>query len=548
MDTSQAQWKGLAWPVVMTVTVATMTVFFYKMFKVRMLFYRLKKQGLPMPQWDFGAGHLKVLPALLEKFPKGSMQSDAFTQLSYDFANTDGCFYIDVWPFTSPLLVVTSPEIAIQACQEYDLPKPDVLIPFFAPLTGGPNLFTMNGAEWKRSRALFNPGFSANVMLEHTSHILEEAEVYVEILREHAKKGDTFSLDKLTCNYMMDVIGSVTINAHLGSQRGYNELASALRSSIDWHCQDEELNPFVRWNPMRPIIEWHNGRKMNRYINAELDKRYDEWKQAKPTTRAKSVMDITIAEYMNKREAAEKLDQQFKSWASAQIRLFLFAGHDSTAATIVYSLYLLSKRPDALAKIRAEHDQVLGHDISRAAQTLRERPQLVNQLSYTNAVAKETLRLFAPASGMRGGLPNVYFRDKYGNKFPTENLSIWILHSAIQRNPDYWPDPHSFIPERWLVEPGHELYPPKGGWRPFEHGPRNCVGQTLAMLDVKITLAMVVREFDIKDMYEEFDQLHPRKGVKTVWGERAYQVPLGAAHPVDGFPCRVFLREGGNVI
>lgn len=69
----------------------------------------------------------------------------------------------------------------------------------------------MNGAEWKRSRALFNPGFSDRVMLGSIPHIIEEAEVYVKLLREHAKKGDTFSLDRLTCDYMMDVIGAITM-------------------------------------------------------------------------------------------------------------------------------------------------------------------------------------------------------------------------------------------------------------------------------------------------------------------------------------------------
>ena len=165
-----------------------------------------------MPEWDFAAGNLKTLPGLLEKFPKGSQQSDAFSLLSHDFKENDNCFYIDLWPFTSPLMVVTSPDLAMQACgPEHDLPKPAILIPFFAPFAGGPNLFDMNGAEWKRSRALFNPGFSDRVMLESTPHIIEEAEVYVALLRKHAKKGDTFSLDRLTCDYMMDLIGAITM-------------------------------------------------------------------------------------------------------------------------------------------------------------------------------------------------------------------------------------------------------------------------------------------------------------------------------------------------
>ena len=48
-------------------------------------------------------------------------------------------------------------------------------------------------------------------VLGHVDYILEEAEIYVEILREHAKKGDTFSMDDLACNYMMDVVGNVAL-------------------------------------------------------------------------------------------------------------------------------------------------------------------------------------------------------------------------------------------------------------------------------------------------------------------------------------------------
>jgi cytochrome P450 len=224
--------KRTTWQIALSAVVAGFAVFMFKLVKMRMIFYKLKKQGLvcratsskhassraltqcdskPMPPWDFAAGNLKVLPALLEKFPKGSQQLDAFALLSRDFNDSDNCFYIDLWPFTSPLLVVTSPELAMQACQEHDLPKPAILKPFFAPFAGGPNLFDMNGAEWKRSRALFNPCFSASIMLESTPHIIEEAEVYVALLREHAKKGDTFSLDRLTCDYMMDLIGAITM-------------------------------------------------------------------------------------------------------------------------------------------------------------------------------------------------------------------------------------------------------------------------------------------------------------------------------------------------
>ncbi|KAE8414445.1 putative N-alkane-inducible cytochrome P450 [Aspergillus pseudocaelatus] len=496
-----------------------------------------------MPQWDFAAGNLRMLPDLMQRHPKGSQQSEAFAVLSYEFPNSDNCFYIDAWPFTEPLLVVTSPDLAVQASQTYALPKPPVLAKFFNPFAGGPNLFTTNGPEWKRTRGLFNAAFSASNILQHTPHILEEAQEYVEILREHARKGDTFSLDKTTCDYVLDIIGHVAMKARFHSQRGHNPVAAALRSSVEWHCQDEEMNPVIRWNPMRPIMQWYNGRTMNHYIGIELDKRYEAWKQQKPSTRANSIIDIVLAEFMSTRPAGATLDSEFKKWATIQIRLFLFAGHDSTAATIVYSVYLLSKHPQILSQVRKEHDAVFGSDISAAPGMLQQHPELINQLPYTLAVIKETLRLFPAASALREGQPGVYLHDKNGTKYPTEGVCIWIIHGAIQRNPNYWPDPHAFKPDRWLVGPDHPLYPPKGAWRPFEHGPRDCIGQALALLDIKITLVLTLREFDFQDQYAQWDREHPRPGPKTVFGERAYQIPQGGSHPADGLPCRVSLRN-----
>ena len=99
------------------------------------------------------------------------------------------------------------------------------------------------------------------------------------------------------------------------------------------------------------------------------------------------------------------------------------------------------------------------------------------------------------------------------------------------------------MPEQWLVGPEDPLYPPKSGWRPFEHGPRNCLGQTLVYLDAKTVLVMTAREFNIVDAYEEWDSLYPSKGIKHVNCERAYQISQAGAHPADGFPCRVRVRS-----
>ena len=300
---------------------------------------------------------------------------------------------------------------------------------------------------------------------------------------------------------------------------------------------------------MRPIVQWRNSRTMDTYISAELEKRYAEFLNGSglgsPFVKnaSRSVIDLAIEGYMSQQQnnPPKTLSPEFKRWAQTQIRLFLFAGHDSTSSTICYSFYLLSKHPDAMEKLRAEHDHVFGKDITKTADILLEQPNLINQLPYTLAVIKEALRLFPAASAMRGGRSDVelYHEDI---KLPTEGMNIWILHNAVQRNTKYWKRADEFLPERWLVDAEDPLYPPQGGFRVFEHGPRNCIGQTLVYLDIKVVLALTVREFDIRDAYKEWDRLHPSEHIKTVNGERAYQISQGGAHPADGFPCRVRFR------
>ena len=124
---------------------------------------------------------------------------------------------------------------------------------------------------------------------------------------------------------------------------------------------------------------------------------------------------------------------------------------------------------------------------------------------------------------------------------------VWPASYPLQHSSDLWPSAHSFIPERWLVKEGDPLFPTKGAWRPFEFGPRHCIGVELAMIETKIIMALMLRSFDTKVAYEELDARDVKNGVKmglrtTPDGERAYQVRIATAKPVDGMPARVIRR------
>jgi hypothetical protein len=312
---------------------------------------------------------------------------------------------------------------------------------------------------------------------------------------------------------------------------------------------------------------------MEAFIRQEIQKRFLEIKQEKlrsglvQSGRAKSVITLALEGYIAQKQHSKKesmesmtLDEEFARMAAIQIRMFIFAGNDSTSSSIVYAFHCLSKHPEVASRLRQEHDAVFGVNVN-AASILKEDPAIINQCRYTLAVVKETLRLYPPASTLRQGSAGVSITDRLGNIYPTKDLGATIMHQFVHVNPRFWPRPEEFLPERWLVQPGHELYtaPSSGAYRPFEHGPRNCIGQTLVYNEMRIVLILTARTFDIQPAYEEWDTLQLEnegwlmrlarqlglKGqeIKTVRGERAYQTVKAGAHPADGYPCRVAFLE-----
>jgi cytochrome P450 len=334
-----------------------------------------------------------------------------------------------------------------------------------------------------------------------------------------------------------------------------NALADGIRSQILWTPFKTSFNPIKRWLNPQALIQAYNSWRINRYLEGEIDKRFDEVASLSATTsrsgsesESRSIISLALDQFLadSGGDLSPRSRRAFKDTAIPQMRMFLYAGHDTTSSTLLYVFYLLSRHPHVLDKVRAEHDAVLGPDRSaeHCQAAIASDPALVNRLPYTLAVIKEVLRVFPPAGSIRYGRPGLHLVDQEGRKYPTEDCFVWTVSLIAHHHPDNHARPEEFLPERYLVGPNDPLYPKKGTWRAFEWGPRSCLGQTLAILELKIALVLTARAFDIKPAYDELDRLNQPKGVVRAGGERAYQSELGGggAHPADGMPVRVTLR------
>lgn len=161
------------------------------------------------------------------------------------------------------------------------------------------------------------------------------------------------------------------------------------------------------------------------------------------------------------------------------ITLFL-AGHETTAISLSWTLYLLAKNPDVEERLRAEIAAVAGDRLPEA-QDLRRLP-------YAEAVVKETLRLYPPAYVIgREALADCVIAGYDVPARATVYFSPWVLH----RDPRYFSDPETFRPERW--QDGSTAKLPKYVYIPFGGGPRICVGERFAMMEGVLVLTTILR-------------------------------------------------------
>ncbi|MGZ4992457.1 MAG: cytochrome P450, partial [Methylobacter sp.] len=158
------------------------------------------------------------------------------------------------------------------------------------------------------------------------------------------------------------------------------------------------------------------------------------------------------------------------------------AGHETTANLLSWTLYLLARHPDVLAKLRQELDTLLQGNIPTAED--------LQQLVYTRAVLNESMRLRPPVGIMMRRISKDTELDGYLLK--QGRLAMFSIYN-IHHHPDFWQQPERFDPERFLIGENRKF-----SFMPFGTGERICIGNHFALLESQLLLGMIVQHFDLQ--------------------------------------------------
>ncbi|KAK3998014.1 Isotrichodermin C-15 hydroxylase [Cladorrhinum sp. PSN332] len=343
-------------------------------------------------------------------------------------------------------------------------------------------------------------GFSDKSMREQQPLIQQYVDLLIKKLRENGKEGKGKVDIAAWYNFTtFDVIGDLAFGESFGCLDGgeYHPWVKAIfnvarlgvifQSVVHWPLLAELL---IRLAPKRVKEE----RQEHMDMTIEKLKRRMEKGEERP-------------------DLVEGLLRKADEWGltleklQANSAILIIGGSETTATLLSGVTYLLMTNPEAMKKLAAEIRGAFKSDEEIDFAT-------VSNLPYLLACLDEALRMYPPVPT---GLPRVVPRGgaSIAGHYVPESTTVAVHQWSMYHNDEHFKDPHSYHPERWLNDPEF-ADDHKDAFQPFHIGTRNCLGRNLAYIEMRIILARVLWNFDIKIDQESLDWMSKQR-IYNLW-------------------------------
>jgi cytochrome P450 len=329
----------------------------------------------------------------------------------------------------------------------------------------GNGLLTSEGEFWLRQRRMMQPAFHRNRIANYASTMTDSA----TRLADSWHPGQELNLHEAMMRLTLEIVGKTLFHADV--ERDAPRVGENLHVLLEYTMDFRRLLMTPRWLPTRRNRQAKQAvRNLTEIIDRIIERRRNSGQDAGDL--------LSLLIHAQDEDGSRMTAQQLRDEA---LTLFL-AGHETTASTLSWSWLLLAQNPRVEQKLHAELDSVL----SGRTPTLDDLPRL----PYTNHVLAESMRLYPPAWAMA----RLAIEDHSLGGYPVPKTTgiaavTWVVH----RDPRWYSDPEQFLPERWEGDLLKKI--PRFAYFPFGFGPRQCIGNSFALMEAALVIATLAQRF-----------------------------------------------------
>jgi cytochrome P450 len=361
----------------------------------------------------------------------------------------------------------------------------------------GRGLLTSEGDFWLRQRRLAQPAFHRARIAGYASTMVE----YTERLLHEWQHGEERDIHKEMMRLTLQIVGKTLFDADV--ERDAQDIGKSLELLLELGANFRRTIFIPQWLPTPTNLRQERAiRQIEKVLYRIIAEKRASGRDSG------DLLSMLLA--APDEDGSRMTDQQLRDEA---ITLFL-AGHETTANTLSWTWWLLAQNPAVEAKLHAELRTVL----AGRAPSLDDLPKLV----YTNYIITESMRLYPPAWGTaRTAIEEHEIAGYAVPKGSGVSFAQWTVH----RDARWYDAPEEFRPERWEGDLLKRI--PRFAYFPFGGGPRQCIGNTFALMETALTLATIAQQYRFR-LVEGHPvvplasiTLRPRHGIRVVMESRS---------------------------